>query len=59
MGEFSSKLWRRFLDRIKVDIASKDTSTGSKGSSNTDFVDQSQFQNFEERMLNVMRSFMG
>ncbi len=59
MGEFSSKLWRRFLDRIKVDIASKDTSTGSKRSSNTDFVDQSQFQNFEERMLNVMRSFMG
>ncbi len=59
MEEFSSKLWKRFLDKIKVDMANKDTSTGSKASSNTAFVDQSQFQNFEERMLNVMRSFMG
>ncbi len=40
-------------------MAKKDTSTGSKGSSNTDFLDQSQFKNFEEWMLNAMRSFIG
>ncbi len=48
MGEFSSKLWRQFLDKIRLDIAKRDTSTGSTGSSNTDFVYQSQFKNFEE-----------
>ncbi len=40
MGEISRKLWRQFLDKIRAHMAKKNTSTGSKGSSNTDFCGQ-------------------
>ncbi len=31
MGELSSKLWMQFLDKMRADMAKKDTSTGSRG----------------------------